>query len=71
VIIAFCVATYGNGMTQDRIERALPRSTSLAIPAFQKTAYIRRTMEKARYGLIVKRRCIAVSLFLLKRVEET
>jgi RepB DNA-primase from phage plasmid len=47
--IAFCVAAYANGMTEDRIERALEddylsRDTS----ASKRAAYIRRTMEKAR-----------------------
>jgi hypothetical protein len=47
--IAFCVAAYGNGMTEDRIERALEddylsRDSNLS----KRTAYILRTMEKAR-----------------------
>ena len=47
--IAFCVAAYGNGMTEDRIERALEVDYLSRDPSPSKrTAYIRRTMEKAR-----------------------
>lgn len=47
--IAFCVAAYSNGLTDDRIERALEddylsRDRSLS----KRAAYIRRTMDKAR-----------------------
>src|SRR5437867_2028193 len=47
--IAFCVAAFANGMTEDRIGCALEddylsRDPSLSKPA----AYIRRTMTKAR-----------------------
>lgn len=47
--IAFCVAAYANGLTDDRIEHALEddylsRDTSPS----KRAAYIRRTMEKAR-----------------------
>jgi hypothetical protein len=47
--IAFCVAAYANGMAQDQIERALDDEYLSRDPnPSQKTAYIRRTMEKAR-----------------------
>jgi hypothetical protein len=47
--IAFCVAAYGNGMTQDQIERALDDEYLSRDPnPSKKAAYIRRTMEKAR-----------------------
>ena len=47
--IAFCVAAYGNGMTEDRIERALEDDYLSRDPSPSKrTAYIRRTVEKAR-----------------------
>jgi hypothetical protein len=47
--IAFCVAAYANGMTQDRIERALEDDYLSRDPSPSKrAAYIRRTMEKAR-----------------------
>ncbi|MDX6557855.1 MAG: hypothetical protein QOF72_904 [Blastocatellia bacterium] len=47
--IAFCVAAYANGMTQDRIERALKDDYLSRDPSPSKrAAYIRRTMEKAR-----------------------
>src|SRR6202789_4565659 len=47
--IAFCVAAYANGMTQDQIERALDDEYLSRDPnPSKKTAYIRRTMEKAR-----------------------
>jgi hypothetical protein len=47
--IAFCVAAYGNGMTEDRIERALEDDYLSRDPSPSKrAAYIRRTMEKAR-----------------------
>src|SRR3984885_809600 len=47
--IAFCVAAYANGMTEDRIERALDDEYLSRDPnPSKKAAYIRRTMEKAR-----------------------
>ena len=47
--IAFCVAAYANGMTEDRIERALEDEYLSRDPSPSKrAAYIRRTMEKAR-----------------------
>jgi hypothetical protein len=47
--IAFCVAAYANGMTEDRIERALDDDYLSRDPSPSKrAAYIRRTMEKAR-----------------------
>jgi hypothetical protein len=47
--IAFCVAAYANGMTEDRIQRALEDDYLSRDPSPSKqTAYIRRTMEKAR-----------------------
>jgi hypothetical protein len=47
--IAFCVAAYANGMTEDRIERALEDDYLSRDPsASKRAAYIRRTMEKAR-----------------------
>ena len=47
--IAFCVAAYANGMTEDRIERALEDDYLSRDPSTSKrAAYIRRTMEKAR-----------------------
>jgi hypothetical protein len=47
--IAFCVAAYANGMSQDRIERALEDDYLSRDPSPSKrAAYIRRTMEKAR-----------------------
>src|ERR1700685_4385637 len=47
--IAFCVAAYANGMSQDRIERALEDDYLSRDPNTSKrAAYIRRTMEKAR-----------------------
>jgi hypothetical protein len=47
--IAFCVAAYANGMTEDRIERALDDEYLSRDPSPSKrAAYIRRTMEKAR-----------------------
>jgi hypothetical protein len=47
--IAFCVAAYANGMTEDRIERALEDDYLSRDPNTSKrAAYIRRTMEKAR-----------------------
>ena len=47
--IAFCIAAYANGMTEDRIERAL-EDDFLAPDSSpsRRAAYIRRTMEKAR-----------------------
>jgi RepB DNA-primase from phage plasmid len=46
--IAFCVAAYANGMTEDRIERALEDDYLSRDPSPSKrAAYIRRTMEKA------------------------
>src|ERR1700734_2510526 len=47
--IAFCVADYANGMTENRIERALEDDYLSRDPSPSKrAAYIRRTMEKAR-----------------------
>jgi|SRR5580704_2019669 len=47
--IAFCIAAYANGMTEDRIERALDDDYLSRDPSPSKrAAYIRRTMEKAR-----------------------
>jgi hypothetical protein len=47
--IAFCVAAYANGMTDDRIERSLDEGYLSRDPSLSKrAAYIRRTMEKAR-----------------------
>ena len=47
--MAFCVAAYANGMTEDRIERALEDDYLSRDPSPSKrAAYIRRTMEKAR-----------------------
>jgi hypothetical protein len=47
--IAFCVAAYANGMTENRIERALEDDYLSRDPSTTKrSAYIRRTMEKAR-----------------------
>jgi hypothetical protein len=47
--IAFCVAAYANGMTEERIERALEDDYLSRDPSTSKrAAYIRRTMEKAR-----------------------
>jgi hypothetical protein len=47
--IAFCVAGYANGMTEDRIERTLEDDYLSRDPSTSKrAAYIRRTMEKAR-----------------------
>ena len=47
--IAFCVAAYANGVSQDRIERALEDDYLFRDPSTSKrAAYIRRTMEKAR-----------------------
>src|SRR6202789_2058735 len=47
--IAFCVAAYANGMTEDRIERALEDDYLSRDPSPSKrAAYIQRTMEKAR-----------------------
>src|SRR5271156_6902273 len=47
--IAFCVAAYANGMTEDRIARALEDDYLSRDPSTSKrAAYIRRTMEKAR-----------------------
>ena len=47
--IAFCVAAYANGMTEDRIERSLEDDYLFRDPSPSKrVAYIRRTMEKAR-----------------------
>jgi hypothetical protein len=47
--IAFCIAAYSNGMTDDRIERAL-EDDFLAPDSSpsRRAAYIRRTMDKAR-----------------------
>jgi hypothetical protein len=47
--IAFCVAAYANGMTEDRIERAIEDDYLSRDPSpTRRAAYIRRTMEKAR-----------------------
>jgi hypothetical protein len=47
--IAFCVAAYANGMSEDRIERALEDDYLSRDPSTSKrAAYIRRTMRKAR-----------------------
>jgi hypothetical protein len=47
--IAFCVAAYASGMTDDRIERALEDDyLSRDSSRSKRAAYIRRTMEKAR-----------------------
>jgi hypothetical protein len=47
--IAFCVAAYANGMTEDRIHRALEDDYLSRDPNTSKrAAYIRRTMQKAR-----------------------
>ncbi len=47
--IAFCVAAFADGMTQDRIEGALEDDYLSRDPSPSKrAAYIRRTMAKAR-----------------------
>jgi hypothetical protein len=47
--IAFCVAAFANGMTEDRIGSALEDDYLSRDPSPSKrAAYIRRTMEKAR-----------------------
>ena len=47
--IAFCVAAYANGMTEERIERALEDDYLSRDPnTSNRAAYIRRTMEKAK-----------------------
>jgi len=47
--IAFCIAAFANGMTEDRIERALEDDYLSRDPSpSTKAAYIRRTMDKAR-----------------------
>ena len=47
--IAFCVAAYANGMSEDRIERAIEDDYLSRDPnPTKRAAYIRRTMEKAR-----------------------
>ena len=47
--IAFCVAAYGNGMSEALIERALEDDYLSRDPSHSKRAsYIRRTMTKAR-----------------------
>ncbi|MCU1226234.1 MAG: traI protein helicase [Edaphobacter sp.] len=47
--IAFCVAAFGNGISEDRIKRALEDDYLSRDPSPSKrAAYIRRTMEKAR-----------------------
>jgi hypothetical protein len=47
--IAFCVAAYANGMSEDRIECALEDDYLSCDPSpTKRAAYIRRTMEKAR-----------------------
>jgi hypothetical protein len=46
--IAFCVAAYANGMSEDRIERAIEDDYLSRDPnPTKRAAYIRRTMEKA------------------------
>ena len=47
--IAFCVAAFGNGMSQDQVERALEDDYLSRDPSPSKrAAYIRRTIEKAQ-----------------------
>jgi hypothetical protein len=47
--IAYCIAAYSNGMTADRIERALEDDfLALDSSPSRRAAYIRRTMDKAR-----------------------
>ena len=47
--IAFCVAAYAYGMSQDRIERALEDDyLSHDLSLSKRASYIRRTMTKAR-----------------------
>ena len=47
--IAFCVAAYANGMTENRIERALEDDYLSRDPSpVKRAAYIRRTLAKAR-----------------------
>ena len=47
--IAFCIAAYANGMSEDRIQRALEDDYLSRDPSPSKrAAYIRRTMTKAR-----------------------
>jgi hypothetical protein len=47
--IAFCVAAFANGMTEDRIGCALEDDYLSRDPSpTKRAAYIRRTMEKAR-----------------------
>jgi hypothetical protein len=47
--IAFCVAAYANGMTEDLVKRALEDDYLSRDPSASKgAAYIRRTMERAR-----------------------
>ena len=47
--IAFCVAAYANGMTEDRIGCALEDDYLSRDPSpTKRAAYIRRTMEKAK-----------------------
>jgi hypothetical protein len=47
--IAFCVAAYANGLSADRIERAIEDDYLSRDPSpTKRAAYIRRTMEKAR-----------------------
>jgi hypothetical protein len=47
--IEFCVAAFANGMTEDRIERAIEDHYLSRDPSLTKrAAYIRRTMEKAK-----------------------
>ncbi len=46
---AFCLAAFRTGMTEDQIERALERDYLSRDPSpSRRTAYIRRTMTKAR-----------------------
>jgi hypothetical protein len=56
--IAFCVAAFANGMTEDRIGCALEDDYLSRDPSLSKrTAYIRRTMEKAKDGPSDEHRC--------------
>jgi hypothetical protein len=48
--IAFYVAAYANGMSRERIERALEDDYLSGDPSTSKRAYIRRTMEKRGDG---------------------
>ncbi len=46
--IVFCVAAYANGMSEERIERALEDDYLLRSQPIEGTSYIRRTLMKAR-----------------------